>query len=52
MHIIENFEGLSSVNTSFASRDSPEAVIKKAVHVTLLPPYTGHGGQYDTKYSL
>ena len=45
------FEGLSLVDTSVAPRDSPEAVIKKAGHVTLLPPYTSHGGQYDTIFS-
>ena len=51
LNIIEKIEGLSLVDTSFAPRDNPRPVIFFG-HVTLLPPYTGHGGHYNTKYSL
>ena len=34
--------------TSFAARDSPRAVEKKAMSASS----TSHGGHYDTKYSL
>ena len=46
LNIIEEYEGLSLVDTSFAPRDSPRSSKKLARS----PYFIGHGGQYDTKY--
>ena len=45
LNIIENIEGLSLVDTSFAPRDRPRPVKKKTA---MSPSFTGHGGQCDT----
>ena len=44
MNAIEEYEGLSLVDTSFAPRDSPRPLKIYASSIC-------HGGQYDTKYS-
>ena len=49
---MEDYEGLSLVGTSCAPRDGLRPLKIKTGHVTLLPSHIGHGGQYDTKYSL
>ena len=48
LNIIEEHEGLSLVDTSFAPRDSPRPLNKK---LAMSPSSIGHGGQHDTKYS-
>ena len=49
LNIIEEFDGLSLVDTNFAPRDSPRPLKQNPGHVTLLPSSIGHGGQHDTK---
>ena len=52
--ISEKIEGLSLIDTSFApiSRGSPTPYEKEKVAVSPSSTDTGHGGHYDTKYSL
>ena len=52
LNIVEKTEGMSMVDASFAPRACPRSVKNKNGHVTLLPSSIGHGGHYDTKYSL
>ena len=51
LNTIEKNEGLRSVDTSFARRDSPRP-LKNKLAMSPSSTGTGHGGQYDTKYSL